>query len=205
MKEVIKPALKLGVTGGIGSGKTTVCRIFNVLGIPVFDADKVAKHIMDTDKSMMLRLNSIAGKDLYLSGNLDKTELAELIFKNESILAKVNALVHPAIYDNFNVWAREQTTPYVVMEAAILFESGGAKQLDRILSVVAPVEDRIARVIKRNALSEVQVLDRIRNQMDDESRIRLSDYVVYNSENEMIIPSIMKIHTEILTSINTAG
>ncbi len=205
MTEVIKPALKLGVTGGIGSGKTTVCRIFNVLGIPVFDADKVAKQIMDTDKSMMLRLNSIAGNDLYLSGTLDRIELAKLIFNNTSLLAKVNELVHPALYDLFNRWAIEQTAPYVILEAAILFESGGAKHLDRILSVVAPVEDRITRVIKRNSLSKEQVLDRIRNQMDNESRIKLSDYVIYNAENEMIIPSIMKIHTEIITSLNTAN
>lgn len=205
MKDEKRPALKLGITGGIGSGKTTVCRIFNVLGIPVFDADKVAKKIMDTDKNMMISLNSIAGKDLYLSGTLDKAELANLIFNNESLLAKVNALVHPVFYDLFDKWVLEQTTPYVIMEAAIIFESGGAKHLDRILSVVAPVEDRIARVIKRNALSKEQVLERIRNQMDDESRIKLSDYVIYNSENEMIIPSIMKIHAEILTSINTAG
>jgi len=205
MTKVTKPALKLGVTGGIGSGKTTVCRIFNVLGIPVFDADKVAKQIMDTDKSMMLRLNSIAGKDLYSSGALNRTELAKLIFNDTSLLAKVNALVHPAIYDHFKRWTKEQTAPYVILEAAILFESGGAKQLDRILSVVAPVEDRITRVIKRNSLSKEQVLDRIRNQMDDESRIKLSDYVINNAENEMIIPSVMKIHAEILTSINTVN
>ena len=99
MTEVVKPALKLGVTGGIGSGKTTVCRIFNVLGIPVFDADKAAKQIMDTDKNMMTSLNSIAGKDLYLTGTLNRTELAKLIFNNTTLLAKVNSLVHPAIYD----------------------------------------------------------------------------------------------------------
>jgi len=203
MTEVIKPAMKLGVTGGIGSGKTTVCRIFNVLGVPVFDADKAAKQIMDTDKNMMTSLNSIVGKDLYLTGTLNRTELAKLIFNDTTLLAKVNSLVHPAIYDLFKGWVTEQNTPYVILEAAILFESGGTKHLDRILSVVAPVEDRIKRVIKRNSLTKEEVLDRIRNQMEDEARIKLSDYVIVNSENEMIIPSIMRIHTEILTSINT--
>jgi len=202
MTEVIKPAMKLGVTGGIGSGKTTVCRIFNVLGVPVFDADKAAKQIMDTDKNMMTSLNSIVGKDLYLTGTLNRTELAKLIFNNTTLLAKVNSLVHPAIYDLFKGWVTEQNTPYVILEAAILFESGGTKHLDRILSVVAPVEDRIKRVIKRNSLTKEEVLDRIRNQMEDEARIKLSDYVIVNSENEMIIPSIMRIHTEILNSIN---
>lgn len=205
MTEVIKPAMKLGVTGGIGSGKTTVCRIFNVLGVPVFDADKAAKQIMDTDKNMMTSLNSIVGKDLYLTGTLNRTELAKLIFNNTTLLAKVNSLVHPAIYDLFKGWVTEQNTPYVILEAAILFESGGTKHLDRILSVVAPVEDRIKRVIKRNSLTKEEVLDRIRNQMEDEARIKLSDYVIVNSENEMIIPSIMRIHTEILNSINTVN
>ena len=202
MTEVIKPPLKLGVTGGIGSGKTTVCRIFSVLGIPVFDADPVARQIMDTDESIMLRLNSIAGKDLYITGTLDRIELAKLIFSNSSLLARVNSLVHPAVFDHFKRWAIVQTTPYVILEAAILFESGGAKHLDKILSVVAPLEDRITRVIKRNSLSEEQVLDRIRNQMDDESRIKLSDYIIYNAENEMIIPSILKLNTEIVKLIN---
>jgi dephospho-CoA kinase len=158
---------------------------------------------MDTDKSIMLRLNSIAGKDLYTTGSLDRIDLAKLIFSNTSLLARVNSLVHPAVYDQFKRWAVVQTTPYVILEAAILFESGGANHLDRILSVVAPIEDRISRVIKRNSLSEEQVLDRVRNQMDDEARIKLSDYVIYNAENEMIIPSILKLHTEIVTLINT--
>lgn len=189
---------KLGITGGIGSGKTSVCRIFNVLGIPVFSADPVAREIMDNDQEIRARINSIAGKDLYLSGVLDRVELANLIFNDPLMLTKVNDLVHPLVFRNFGSWAAEQSSPYVIMEAAILFESGASKLVDRILTVVAPVEQRIERVMKRNNLTFEQVHERIRNQIDDEERIRKSDYVINNSENVMIIPPVLKVHNELL-------
>lgn len=189
---------KLGITGGIGSGKTSVCRIFNVLGIPVFSADPVAREIMDNDQEIRSQINFIAGKDLYSSGVLDRGELANLIFNDPLKLTKVNALVHPVVFRNFGSWVEEQSSPYVIMEAAILFESGASKLVDRILTVLAPVEQRIERVMKRNNLTYEQVHERIRNQIDDEERIRKSDYVINNSENEMIIPSVLKVHNELL-------
>lgn len=195
--------MKLGITGGIGSGKTSVCRVFNVLGIPVFSADPEAQIIMHTDKSVMNGINEIAGKDLYPGGKLNKEELASLIFNNKEILGRVNALVHPAVFDRFVKWAEIQSTPYVIMEAAILFESGASDYVDRVATVIAPAEERIARVIKRNKLTREQVLERIKNQMDDEDRIKLSDYVINNSENEMIIPVILGIHEDILTHLNS--
>jgi dephospho-CoA kinase len=194
--------MKLGVTGGIGSGKTSVCRVFNALGIPVFSADPEAKRIMDNDEGIRQRINSIAGKNLYVSGNLDRVELAALIFNNQTLLEKVNSLVHPIVLDNFKKWEKEQTAPYIIMEAAILFESGASELVDKIAVVVAPTEERIKRVIHRNRLSREQVLERMHNQIDDETRIKLSDYVIYNAENDMIIPAILKIHEEILTNIN---
>lgn len=200
-----KPGFKLGITGGIGSGKTSVCRVFNVLGIPFFSADPEAKIIMDSDKSIMKRINSIAGKDLYANGSLDRMEMARLIFNDNSLLEKVNSLVHPVVFEHFRQWEAKQSSPYVIMEAAILFESGADKLVDRIATIVAPIEERVDRVKHRNNLSREQVLERIRNQMDDESRIKLSDYVIYNSENDMIIPAILKIHEEILNYINSAG
>jgi dephospho-CoA kinase len=198
-----KPGFKLGVTGGIGSGKTSVCRVFNVLRIPVFSADREAQLIMETDKTIIKSINSIAGKDLYVNGNLDRMALAKIIFNESTLLEKVNLLVHPTVFDRFRSWALEQTTPYVIMEAAILFESGASKFMDRVATVVAPVVQRVERVIHRNNLSREQVMERMRNQLDDETRIRLSDYVISNSENDMIIPSILKIHDDILTIINT--
>ena len=115
---------------------------------------------------------------------------------------KVNSLIHPAVFENFKKWTLMQSSPYVIIEAAILFESGGAEFVDKIATVVAPVEQRIKRVIQRNKLSEEQVMDRMRNQMDDQERIKHSDFIIQNSENDMIIPSILKIHNEILTLIN---
>lgn len=203
MRKEKKPGMKLGITGGIGSGKTTVCRVFNVLGIPVFSADPAARQIMENDEGIIRRINSIAGKDLYVNGSLDRMELATLIFNDQSLLEKVNLLIHPVVFDHFKRWEKEQTTPYVILEAAILFESGASKLVDKIATVVAPIEERVDRVISRNRLSREQVMDRMRNQMDDETRIKLSDFVIPNSENDMIIPAILKIHENILTYINT--
>lgn len=193
--------MKLGVTGGIGSGKTSVCKVFKVLGIPVFSADFEAKAIMDNDPEVKRMINSFAGKDLYVNGKLDRAGLAKLLFNDNALLEKVGSVVHPLVFDHFVKWETVQNSPYVIMEAAILFESGASKSVDRIATVVAPAEERMERVIQRNSLSREQVLERMRNQMDDESRIKLSDYVIYNSENEMIIPAIIKIHNDILKSI----
>lgn len=203
MKTWGKPGVKLGVTGGIGSGKTSVCKVFNVLGIPVFSADLEAKEIMDNDDRVVRRIKSIVGKNIYIDGSLDRNELAAIIFNDNSILEKVNSLVHPIVFENFKKWELKQTAPYVIMEAAILFESGASKLVDRIVTVVAPVEERIDRIIERNRLTREQVMERIRNQMDDELRMKMSDYVIYNSENDMIIPAVLKVHDEMLTYINT--
>jgi dephospho-CoA kinase len=195
--------MKLGVTGGIGSGKTSVCRVFNVLGIPVFSADPEAQKIMNRDDKIINEINKIAGRNLYKDGFLNRMELASLIFNDPHLLSEVNALVHPVVFANFERWEAEQTSPYSIMEAAILFESGASKLVDRIVTVVAPMEERLARVIRGNKLSREQILERIKNQMDDESRIKLSDYVIRNSENDMIIPAILKIHEDLLNHLNS--
>lgn len=202
MKLLRNSGMKLGVTGGIGSGKTTVCRVFNVLGIPVFSADPAANKIIDTNADIIRGINSLAGKDLYPDGSLDRSLLASMIFNDKSFLGKINSLVHPVVFDNFKRWAKEQNAPYVIMEAAILFESGASKLVDKVVTIIAPMEERMERVIKRNKLSRDQVMDRINNQMDDESKTKLSDYIIHNSENDMIIPAILKIHEDILIQLN---
>jgi len=195
--------MKLGITGGIGSGKTSVCRVFNILGIPVFSADPEAQRIMNNDKGVIDGINKIAGKNLYPDGALDRMELASLIFNDPESLRKVNSLVHPVVFDNFIHWSEEQKSPYVIMEAAILFESGASNLVDRVATVYAPVEERIARVTRRNQLTRDQVLERIKNQMDDKTRMKMSDYKINNSENEMIIPVILKIHEDLLNHLNS--
>lgn len=194
---------KLGVTGGIGSGKTSVCRVFEVMKIPVFSTDRVANEIMDTDKTIIDGLKSIAGGKIYLNGSLDRPSLSALIFNDYELLGKVNSLVHPAVFNTFAKWASEQSSHYVIMEAAILFESGAYKLVDRVATVVAPLEERITRIIQRNMLSRDQIAERMRNQMDDLTRSKQSDYIINNSENDMIIPVILKIHSDILKIINT--
>jgi dephospho-CoA kinase len=201
MEKEHKTVFSVGVTGGIGSGKTCVCRVFSSLGIAIFSADERAGGIMEKDHSIIRRINSIAGKDLYANGTLDRKELASLIFNDFSLLEKVNSLVHPVVMDQFIKWKNEQTSPYVIMEAAILFESGASKLVDKVVTIIAPMEERVDRVIHRSQFTREQVLERMRNQMNDEVRIKLSDYVIYNAENDMIIPAILKIHRDILKVI----
>jgi dephospho-CoA kinase len=189
---------RLGVTGGIGSGKTTVCRIFRVLGVPVFVADNVARDLMEDDPEIRAAINLIAGMDLYASGSLNRKELARLIFNRPELLRRVNAAVHPAVLRHFDEWASVSDAPYVIMEAAILFESGADNLVDRVVTISAPVEERIARVMGRNDLTREEVIRRINNQLEDEEREEQSYYILNNADNEMIIPEILKIHEDML-------
>lgn len=194
---------RLGVTGGIGSGKTTVCRVFSVLKIPVFSADRIARDIMDNDNRVRLGINNIAKRDLYSGGSLDRMALASLIFNDNTLLARVNTLVHPIVFSNFLSWSEQQAAPYVIMEAAILFESGASDFVDKTATVVAPEEERISRVVVRSRLTREQVLERMKNQMNDTERMKLSDYVISNSENDMVIPAVLKIHDDIIQLVNS--
>jgi dephospho-CoA kinase len=189
---------KLGVTGGIGSGKTTVCKIFKVLGVPVFMADDVAKDLMNNDISLREEINTVAGKELYANDYLNRKELAQLIFNDQSLLEKVNAIVHPRVFEEFERWVENCDAPYLIMEAAILFESNAYKLVDRIVSITAPIEERIARVMGRSDLTRSQVLDRVSSQIEDEERNQRSYYIINNSDSELIIPEILKIHEDML-------
>lgn len=191
-------ARRLGVTGGIGSGKTTVCRIFRVLGVPVFVADIEARQLMNSDHAIRQEINAITGEDLYSTGELDRKELARLIFNRPELLRQVNASVHPAILRLFDEWAGKSDAPYVIMEAAILFEAKADVLVDRVAAISAPVEERIARVMGRNDLSREEVLERINNQLEDDEREEQSYYVINNADNEMIIPEILKINDDML-------
>jgi len=202
MSKLAEKILKLGVTGGIGSGKTTICKVFAVLGIPVFSADDEAKRIQDNDRDLQIKINSIAGKDLFPGGKLDRPEMAKLIFSNKDLLEKVNSIVHPAVFRSYNEWVKKQDSPYCIMEAAILFESGAFRLMDRIVTVITPMEERIERLVRGNKLSKEQIVERINNQIDDESRVKRSDFVISNSENDMIVPAIIEIHEEMLKLYN---
>ena len=191
-------SLKLGITGGIGSGKSTVCKIFSVLGIPVFSADERARIIMDSDPGIIGNVNAITGMNMYENGVLDRQRLAGLIFNDRNLLGQINSLVHPIVHESFKEWASIQKTGYVILESAILFESGISSYLDRIATVTAPAEERISRVMNRNHFTREQVLERIKNQEDDAIKVKKSDFVISNSENDMVIPAVIKIHEHLL-------
>jgi dephospho-CoA kinase len=190
--------MKLGITGGIGSGKTTVCRVFSILGIPVFYSDPEARIIMESNSAVIEDVNSAAGRNVYVNGKLDRTLLASLIFNDRELLGKINSIVHPLVFNKFTSWAEMQTAPYCILESAILFESEGWRHVDKSLVISAPAEERIMRVMRRNELSRSQVLERIRNQFDDSWRESKADYIIRNSEHDMIIKSVLTIHNEIL-------
>lgn len=193
---------RLGVTGGIGSGKTTVCKTFNVLGVPVFSADEEGRVIMDTDTQLREDLNNLVGEDLYASGGLDRRRLASIIFNDSEMLNKVNNLVHPFVFANYREWCQQQYSDYVIFEAAILFETGAEEHVDKTLAVIAPMEERVKRVMERNKMSRQQVMARVHNQISDEEMIKRSDYHINNSDKEMIIPQVLEIHKGILHYLN---
>lgn len=193
----------LGVTGGIGSGKSTVCKTFKVLGIPVFSADDEARLIMDNNRKLRAELRNILGMDLYASGELDRMKMASIIFNDDNMLRKVNSLVHPLVLDSYDEWRRKQDADYIIFEAAILFEAGAEKNVDRILAVTAPLEERIQRVMERNNMSRGQVMERVNKQMPDDELIKRSDYRIDNSEDSMIIQEVLDIHGDILLHLKT--
>ena len=191
-------ALKVGITGGIGSGKSTVCRIFNLLGAPVFEADRAAKKLMNSNAEIRNGLVDLYGSDIYTpDGNVDRKKLAGIIFNDDLELQKVNALVHPQVRSEFLNWAENQTVPYVVHEAAILFESGFYKMMDATILVSAPEEERITRVSKRDEADREQVRSRIQKQWPDEEKRKLATIEIVNDNKNLILPEIIKIDKQL--------
>ena len=191
-------ALRIGLTGGIGSGKTTVAEIFNVLGIPVFNADEAAKKIMETDRKLQLSIKEQFGESCYLQGKLNKKLLAAIVFNDPYQLEKLNSLVHPLTIAAAEVWASEQTTPYTVKEAALFFEVGTAIGFDYMIGVLTPKHLRIKRVMERDGLTKDEVELRMKRQLSDEIKMRLCDFVILNDNEHLLIPQIVKLHERFL-------
>ena len=192
--------LRVGITGGMGSGKTTVTRVFEVLGIPTYYADEAAKRLMNEDASIKEQVMALFGKQTYLNGQLDRKYLASLVFNDEENLARLNAIVHPATLRDAEEWMQRQNTPYAIKEAALIFESGAHKQLDHVIGVSAPLPLRILRAMKRDKLSREEVKARMEKQLDEAIKMRLCDFVVINDEQELVIPQVIKIHETLLAS-----
>ncbi|MBB2949714.1 MULTISPECIES: dephospho-CoA kinase [Sphingobacterium] len=186
--------IKVGIAGGIGSGKTIICHVFKVLGIPVYNADLEAKLIMNKSDQVRLAVMQEFGDEAYSNGVLNRAFLAAQVFNDAAKLAQLNRIVHPAVIQAAEDWADAQTAPYSLKEASILFESGSYKKVDYSILVTAPIEIRIARVMERDQVTREQVLARMNNQMSDEEKTKLADFVIINDGITPIIPQVMALH-----------
>jgi len=194
--------LKVGITGGIGSGKTTVCQIFEKLGVPVYYADQRAKELMEDDSQLRAEIKEEFGDDIYdAEGKLNRKKLAEIVFNNEEKLLKLNGMVHPAVFRDNQSWNEvlaKKGYPYTLKEAALLVETGSYRTLDKLIVVSAPEEDRIKRVMARDGSTEEQVLARIKAQMPEEQKVKYADYIIFNDRIMDLVPEVTKIHIDLL-------
>lgn len=190
--------LKIGLTGGIGSGKSTVARVFETLGIPVYYADDAAKRLMNTHPGLKTALISHFGEETYADGELDRKYLASIVFNNKEKLDLLNSIIHPVTIRDAEEWMARQTAPYAIKEAALLFESGATEKLDYVIGVYAPQHLRIQRVMQRDGLSTDEVLKRISRQIDEEMKMKLCNFVIRNSDRELVLPQILAIHQTLL-------
>jgi len=190
--------LKVGITGNIGSGKTTVSKIFEILGVPVFYADDAAKHVMVEDATLIDALKAEFGKESYFNdGSLNRKHIAGIVFNNEAELAKLNAIVHPAVFRAFDNWVvNVKNAPYVMKEAALLFESSSYKMCDKAIMITAPLELRINRVMQRDSLSRAEIESRNARQFSEEKKIQLADFVIRNDDTELVIPQVLELHKQ---------
>ena len=191
--------LKVGITGGIGSGKTTVCKLFEALGIPVYYADDRAKWLMINDPELVEGIKSLFGEEAYLAdGQLDRPFIAQKAFGDPALLQKLNALVHPAVAIDGERWhATQSGVPYTLKEAALLFESGSYRFLDRVITVYAPVELRIRRVMERDGVAREAVTARMERQMPEEEKMEKADFVIYNDGSQSLVRQVWRIHRQL--------
>lgn len=183
--------MKIGVTGGIGSGKSVVCTIFRLQGIPVFDADKEAKKLNDTSPFIREQIVYHFGEKLYSDGKLNRNRFASLIFQDKEKLAIANAIIHPVLANNFTEWCRQRNNhPVVVIDAALLFEAGFHRLVEKVITVTAPEEIRLERVMKRDQTGRSEVEARMRNQLSEEEKIAQSDFVIYNDNRQSLIQQV---------------
>ena len=190
---------KVAITGGIGAGKTTICQLFEKMGIPVFYADTEAKQLINTSKKIIEAFTNLFGADIYTEKKvIDRKKLAAIIFNDKLALQKVNGIVHPEVRKQFGVWTEQQNTPYVIQESAILFESKMNDLFDEVITVTAPLELKIERVVRRDGVDRDKVLERINNQIDDSEKIKLSDFVINTDGMIQIESQVIEIHKKIL-------
>lgn len=189
--------LKIGITGGIGSGKTTVCRLFELLGVSVYYADIRAKMLMQIDEDLMEGIRAAFGRDVYDGHILNRSLLGSIVFNDAEQLQRLNGLVHPAVFRDFDKWSTEQKGLYVLKEAAILFESGSAKDCAYTILVKSPLDLRVSRIMKRDGLSKEDIMKRIDKQMSDEEKEILASFIIVNDEIRLVIPQVLALHQQL--------
>jgi len=193
------PVKKIGLTGGIGSGKSLISKIFKIYGVPVYDSDSRAKALMIKNENLIDGIKALFGEKAYLEdGALNRPYIASIVFEQQDKLRKLNSMVHPAVGMDFMHWANEQKSAYVLKEAALTFESHSEKLLDKVIMVYAPEDVRIRRVMKRDDADAEAIRKRMENQWPDEKKMELSDYVIYNDGEKLVIPQVHKIHKDLL-------
>jgi dephospho-CoA kinase len=189
---------KIGLTGGIGSGKSTVAQIFEVLNIPVYYADDASKRLLNEDEDLKNKVKIAFGEGAYSGGKLNRKYLSDQVFNDSQKIQLLNSFVHPATIRDASEWMKKQKAPYIIKEAALIFESGADKELDYVIGVKSPLELRIRRTMDRDAISAEQVYARIDKQMDEAAKLNLCDYVIINDEQHMLIPQVLTLHEEFL-------
>lgn len=191
--------IKVGITGGIGSGKTTVCKVFELLNVPVYYADVEAKQILNSNDEVKLNIRKAFGNEVLNEDNeIDKKKLASFVFTNKEKLDMLNSFIHPVVHEHFENWLKQHASQkYILKEAAILFESNAYKLMDKVITVIAPLEIKINRVMQRDKLTKQQIEQRISNQISDEEKIKHSQFVIHNDELQLLIPQILNVHQEL--------
>lgn len=188
---------KIGLTGGIGSGKSTIAEIFKILNVPVYNSDERAKVLMNENPHLVEDITKIFGSDIYQNGVLNRPELGAIVFKNPALLKQLNAAVHPAVGKDFNEWCALQNTHYIIKEAAIIFETGIEKTLDGVIAVTAPEALRLKRVLQRPGMTETLIKERMKNQLPSEVLENKANWIIKNDESELVIQQVLKIHEEL--------
>lgn len=189
---------KVGITGGIGSGKSTITEVFKTLDVPVYDADQAAKNILQHDEEVKKKIIDLFGESSYINGKLNTVYLSSAVFENPDQLDKLNKIIHPATIEDARNWFSRQHSTYVVKEAALLFESGSAKDLDFVIGVFAPQSLRMKRVMDRNKISAEDVKKRMNKQIDEQIKMRLCDAIINNDDTQLVIPQILNLHEKLL-------
>ncbi len=190
--------LKIGITGGIGSGKSMVCQVFQSLGIPVFNADEAARFLMEHDDVLVNNIRSLLGNEVYVNGRLDRERVAEMVFADPALLGQLNQLVHPATVKYANEWMEKQHAPYLIKEAAIFFESGNYTEMQAMVGVYAPRELRLTRAMNRGNITEEKVLSIMNNQMDENEKMAKCDYIITNDDKTAVLPQVLQLHQALL-------